>query len=470
MSLLFAEKGCEGYCYDISRENMDSAEKTIKDVEKQDRVVRKNGYKGLCSNAQSKDHPGVIIFSHPHGVPGDKCVGVRPYITNGDVILDCQNKYHVNTERRHKKAHRRQHLLCGMRCFRRLSKRTSWSIHVSWRRPRSIENLDAVSEDRPGGPVHYMKIVHNGIKQGMMSVISQVWYILTKGLELSDEEAASVFEKWNHSHELFSTFLIYITVDINRTKDLEGHYVLGRIQDKVVQDFDNTEGTGTWSCEEAVRLHVPAATILSAHLFRCSSAELNKRVAGEKASGHRIQPTAMKVESKDDFMEDLRKSTSFCFLLCFTQGLQIIREMDQQRDWKINYPELLQVWGAGSIIQAGGIMKLLRQVYSQPDSQKNNLLSNIELAKELASIFPFLKRSVIAALQPDMLIPAMSQSMEFYNYSTSVGLPTQLTEAELGYFGYHKFNLKEEHKGEPIKGMHHFEWKPAKGASDKSRL
>ena len=53
--------------------------------------------------------------------------------------------------------------------------------------------------------------------------------------------------------------------------------------------------------------------------------------------------------------------------------------------------------------------------------------------------------------------------------TTSVELPTLLTEAELDYFGNHKFDLKEEHKGDPVEGEHHFEWKPVRGESDKSR-
>ncbi|KAH7190737.1 hypothetical protein DER44DRAFT_795376 [Fusarium oxysporum] len=47
-----------------------------------------------------------------------------------------------------------------------------------------------------------------------------------------------------------------------------------------------------------------------------------------------------------------------------------------------------------------------------------------------------------------MVIPAMSQSLEIYKYSNSY-LPTQLTEAELNYFGNHKFDLKDEHQGKP---------------------
>ncbi|PNP57738.1 hypothetical protein FNYG_15197 [Fusarium nygamai] len=163
-------------------------------------------------------------------------------------------------------------------------------------------------------------MVHNSIEQGMMSVISEVWYILIKGLQLSYEEAASICEKWNQSQELFNTFLIYIAVVIDKTKDSKGRYVFGRVKDKLFQDVDNTEGTGTWSCEEAVRLHVPAATILSAHLFRCASADLDKRVANEKASEYCVQPTEMNVNPREDFIEDRRQPTNLLLLFAMIRS------------------------------------------------------------------------------------------------------------------------------------------------------
>ncbi|KAK2667182.1 hypothetical protein RAB80_017603 [Fusarium oxysporum f. sp. vasinfectum] len=484
MSLLFAEKGCQVYFYDISKENMDAAEKMVKNVNKQENVVRQEDYQQLCGSTQSDEHPRVIIFSIPHGSPGDKCIeSLRPHMTRGDIILDCSNEYYGNTERRQKELARDgiYYVGCGVSGGYQSARAgpsmspggDSKALEILLPLLRTVAAKDAggkpcTSAIGPGGSGHYVKMVHNGIEQGMMSVISELWYILTKGLQLSYEEAASIYEKWNQSQELFNTFLIYIAVDIDKTKDSKGRYVLGRVKDKVVQDVDNTEGTGTWSCEEAVRLHVPAATILSAHLFRCASADSDKRVANEKASEYCVQPTEMNVNPKEDIIEDLRQSAYFCFLLCLAQGLQIVRKMDLERGWNINYPELLQVWSAGSIIQAGGIMDLFRHVYAQSGCQKDNLLSNYELSKELASAFPYVKRSAIAALEADMVIPAISQSLEFYKYSNSGDLPTQLTEAELDYFGNHKFDLKDEHIGKPVKGKHHFEWKPARGASDQS--
>ncbi|KAF4332447.1 6-phosphogluconate dehydrogenase [Fusarium beomiforme] len=103
VSLFFAEKGCQVYFYDISKENIDTAEKMIQGVNKQEYIVRQEDYQQLCDSTQSDEHPRVIIFSIPHGSPGDKCVeSLRPHMARGGIILDCSNEYYGNTERRQK--------------------------------------------------------------------------------------------------------------------------------------------------------------------------------------------------------------------------------------------------------------------------------------------------------------------------------------------------------------------------------
>ncbi|KAF5664975.1 6-phosphogluconate dehydrogenase [Fusarium heterosporum] len=457
MSLLFAEKGCHIYYHDISENNMRAEEKLAKNVDKEDRIVREHSYKQLCEDMKSDNHSRVIVLCVPHGNPGDQCIErLRPYMSEGDIILDCSNEYYVNTEKRQADLARDgiYYVGCGMsNGYHSARAGPSMSpggdpraLEVVMPLLRTVAAKDGDGKPRtspigPGGSGHYVKMIHNGIEQGMMSIISEAWYILTKGLQLSNDEAAGVFEQWNESDELHKTFLIWIAVNINKARDSQDRHVLNWIQDDVVQDTNNSEGTGAWSCEEAVRLHVPAVGILSAHLFRYTSAQLKQRIANAEASESHIQSTAIKVNSKDEFIEHLRKTTYFCLLLCFTQGLQIIREMDQQREWNINYPDLLHVWSAGSIIQTRGIMKLLKKAYGTPQAHAD-ILSSGELAQQLAELLPSVKRSVVVAVEADL-------------YSTAVDLPTQLTEAELDYFGNHKFDVKEKREGEPVKDKHH---------------
>lgn len=81
-------------------------------------------------------------------------------------------------------------------------------------------------------------------------------------------EIASVFDSWSKEGLLQSNFLISISADICRTRDLrDNSYVLTIIRDMAVQDVDETEeGTGEWICEEGIRVHVPVQRS-SAHLL-----------------------------------------------------------------------------------------------------------------------------------------------------------------------------------------------------------
>jgi 6-phosphogluconate dehydrogenase len=77
---------------------------------------------------------------------------------------------------------------------------------------------------------------------------------------------------------------VSIGADIGRTKYPEtGGHVLANVRDKFVQDVDESEGTGTWNCEEGVHKHVPIPTIAMAHLFRLASADAARRIAIKKS-------------------------------------------------------------------------------------------------------------------------------------------------------------------------------------------
>lgn len=425
-----------------------------------------------------------FVFSIPHGSVGDKTVeGLEPHLKKGDVIIDCSNELWTNTERRQSKLDPKgiHYIGCGV----------SGGYQAARHGPScspggSEEGLKAVmpflrtiaAKDNkgnpcttpvgPGGSGHYVKMVHNGIEQGMMSVLAEAWFILTAGLQLSYEEVADIFESWNKDGPLRDCFLVGIGANICRTKNDKGEYVLAHVRDKVVQDVDETEGTGYWTCEQAVAKHVPAASILAAHLFRCASADAKRRISVKESFGGGVSPQPIKVDSKDDFVKELQMTVYSCFLMCFAQGLHIIKKMDQEKGWKIHYGNLLQLWRGGCIIQADFIVDLLQKMYNRDDHDDDDILSNKEVGGELTKCFPALKNVVLRSIEADMYVPSISQSLEFYKYSGSTDLPTQFMEAELDYFGAHNFDLKEGPPGKPQTGSEHFEWLPAKGIFDKS--
>ncbi|KAI0124301.1 6-phosphogluconate dehydrogenase [Xylariales sp. AK1849] len=479
MSLLMAEHGYEVHFFDPSEGNMDVLEQQGKDIHLDARVQRSKSYEDVCKAVEIPGQPKVFVFSTPHGGPADKCVdGIRPYLNKGDIIIDCGNEHWTNTERRQKALDPEgiHYVGCGVsggyqNARHGPSMSPSGSPEALQKVKPFLETLAAKDEQGrpctnpvgPAGSGHYVKMVHNGIEHGMMSVVAEVWLLFTKGLGLKNEEIADIFDSWNKSGTLNNCFLVAIGVDIERATEDDGTKVLSEVRDKVVQDVDEEEGTGTWTCEQAIALHVPAASILSAHMFRCASADLRRRIKNKKASSGGVKAQPLSVESKQEFVELLHMTTYFCFLICFAQGMDLIRQKDKNEGWNLDYRKIMQLWRGGCIIQADHITDLLDDMYKREDHDPDDTLGNPEIGHELAKHYPEIKKVVLKAVEADMFIPTISQSMEYYKYETSTELPTQFMEAQLDFFGQHMFDKQSDPVGDPKKGKHHFEWREAKG-------
>ena len=85
----------------------------------------------------------------------------------------------------------------------------------------------------------------SGIEYGDMQLISEAYDILKRGLGLSEDEIAAIFEKWNTG--VLDSFLIEITANILKFKDDDGEPVLTKILDKAGQ-----KGTGKWTAMAAL--------------------------------------------------------------------------------------------------------------------------------------------------------------------------------------------------------------------------
>ena len=217
MSLLFAEHGVEVQFYDPSEENVRLLLDHAKEAKVQDKIVHQKDYKELC---ESLDKPKVFVFSIPHGSVGDKTIdGLRPYLEKGDIIMDASNESWKNTERRQKSLDPDGIHFVGMGVSGGYqSARHGPSISPGGSQEaleqvmpflekvaaKDKQGRPCVKKLGPGGCGHYVKMVHNGIEQGMMSTLCEVWFIMNRCLGMDYEEIAQTFEDWNKSGPLVS--------------------------------------------------------------------------------------------------------------------------------------------------------------------------------------------------------------------------------------------------------------------------
>lgn len=316
-----------------------------------------------------------------------------------------------------------------------------------------------------GSAGHYVKMIHNGIEHGMMAAISEAWAIMTKGLKMSLEEVAQEFYRWNDKGEFKNTFLIRIGGDICSTKDSKtGGRVLDTVEDKVVQDVVGEEGTGVWSNEAEISEHIPAPTLTDAHYLRIASADLAQRRRIKKTFNFDYPPQPIDVPNKSEFLESLRLATYAACLASYVEGMVIIGRADKEKKFNIDYNNVLQIWHAGCIIQSDFITReVMEPIYK--DWQKKgeiNPLYETSIAGEFKKSFPALKKVVQKACENDHVVPTMSATLEYLKIQTSTDLPTSFLEAELDYFGNHRFDKKgDDPSGRAQMGKYTYEWKAA---------
>ncbi len=114
----------------------------------------------------------------------------------------------------------------------------------------------------PGSAGHFVKMVHNGIEYAVMQLIAETYDMMRRGLEYNNEQLHRVYADWNQSE--LQSYLLEITANIFAYKDdRTGKPLVDLILDEAEQ-----KGTGMWTSESTLQLHVPAPTIDTAVAMR----------------------------------------------------------------------------------------------------------------------------------------------------------------------------------------------------------
>ena len=83
-----------------------------------------------------------------------------------------------------------------------------------------------------------------------MQLIAEAYDILKRGLVLSDDEIADIFNQWNKG--VLDSFLIDITANILKFNDEDGEPMVTKILDQAGQ-----KGTGKWTAVNALDAGMP---------------------------------------------------------------------------------------------------------------------------------------------------------------------------------------------------------------------
>ncbi|KAI1771713.1 6-phosphogluconate dehydrogenase, decarboxylating [Hypoxylon cercidicola] len=474
MSFGFSENGLDVSVFDVSGKNVDQArEMAGRTKTLQGRI---DHFKDIHEFTRSLDSQPrkIFLFSVTHGRPADSVLEmIEGDLKAGDIILDGGNENYRNTERRQEALEPKGVKWIGMGVsggYQSARRGPSMSpggdreavefvlpLLEKFSAKSARDGKPCVQYMGPRGAGHYVKMVHNGIENGMLSVVCEAWNFLHTSLGLS------------------GTYLIQIGSEICQTRKTprgdrhgegkgEGGYVLDDVLDKVVQDDDGSEGTLFWTVMDAARRHVSAPTIAAGHFFRVASGNRAQRL--KVADRLQILKPRRAVDAKDkaELVESLREAVYASFLCSFCQGLELIARASKDEGWDVNLGKCIQIWRAGCIIQEDHVADMLEPILLGATEPIMNMKLVDEVAADLRGSFDALKHVTLKAVEWDNYVPAIGASLEYLKYVGGGTLATRFMEAEMDFFGAHAYDkpdVRGEDPGKPTKGAHHYEWRPA---------
>jgi 6-phosphogluconate dehydrogenase len=408
---------------------------------------------------RSLERPRKAILLVKAGDPVDWTIAqIKPFMDQGDIIIDGGNSYFVDTERREKalKAEGINFIGSGVSGG---EKGALWGpslmpggdrdayeqIRPIWEAiAAKVDDGPCVTYIGPGGAGHFVKMVHNGIEYGDMQLIAEAYDMMRNVLGLDAAEMADIFDEWNRGD--LESFLIEITANILRVKDPEtGRPLVDLILDKAGQ-----KGTGKWTSEVALDLGVVVPTIDAAIDTRTLSGRKEERLeASKQISG----PTRTKFSGDKRAMIEAIHDALYASKICsYAQGMNLIRAGSEKWNWNINLGEVSRIWKGGCIIRAQFLDKI-KQAYQRRHDLPNLLLDS-DFKAWVEEAQPNWRLAVTTAMQNGVPVLAMACSLNYFDMYRAANLPLNLTQAQRDFFGSHTYERIDKPGAAPV----HTEW------------
>lgn len=403
--------------------------------------------------------PRKIILLVKAGEAVDATVNkIKPFLAKGDIIIDGGNSHYLDTLRREGELKKdgiafigsgvsggEEGALWGPSLMPGGDKKAYEQVQPIWEAiAAKVNDGPCVTYLGPDGAGHFVKMVHNGIEYGDMQLIAEVYDVMRKGLGLSADECARVFDKWNQG--ILNSFLIEITAKILTVLDPEtGKPLVDLIVDKAGQ-----KGTGKWTSEVALELGIPIPTIDSALTARMLSALKDERVqASRKLQSPQIQSESVDKEELLECLHDALYDSKVC---SYAQGMALIAAGSREYKWDINMSEVARIWKGGCIIRAE-LLERIRKAFAR-DPNVANLLVDEDFGSWLSGTQKKWRRAIGFAQELGIPVPALSSSLAYFDSYRSANLPQNLTQAQRDFFGAHTY----ERVDHPERGFVHTEW------------
>lgn len=400
--------------------------------------------------------PKVIMLLVPAGKPVDAVVAeLKPFLSKDDLVMDCGNSHYTDTDRRTEQLAQEQIHFMGVGVSGgEYGARRGPSIMPGGAREaynHVAPMLEAVSAKVNGDPCvtylgngsagHYVKMVHNGIEYGIMQAIAEAYNLLKVCTNMSNADLHKVFSKWNDGR--LQSYLVGITADIFAQKDdMTGNDLVDMILDTSEQN-----GTGQWTSQSAMDMHLPIPDIDAAVSARDLSALKEERVAAQKIFEWHNEPFKNSDSELVDWLED---ALYFVMITTYAQGMYLMQHASKTNNYGLKLDDVARIWRGGCIIRSALLEDIMTAYKGDPNLV--NLIVDKNIASKLQESQDGFRLAIKAGISAGVPMPVMSAALAYYDGYRNGWSPANLIQAQRDYFGAHTYKRIDR------SGIFHTQW------------
>jgi 6-phosphogluconate dehydrogenase len=400
--------------------------------------------------------PRAVMLLVPAGPIVDNVIrDLLPHLESGDLIIDAGNSHFTDTDLRESTLEAKGLHFFGMGVSggeagaRHGPSMMPGGPELAYHRVQDI--LEASAAQVEGEPCvtylgphsagHYVKMVHNGIEYGIMQLIAETYDLLRRGLGLTDDELGEVFSSWNQAE--LNGYLVEITAEIFRKVD----EITGNRLVDVVLDAAHQLGTGMWTSQDALSLHVPTPIIDSAVVTRNLSGLEDQRAALSQKFGRQIQPSSSR---REQTIEQARRGLYAAIILTYAQGFEQLEAASKAYEYNLDLSAVARIWRGGCIIRSK-LLEPIRDAYHQQPDLLHFMLDQV-LGEAVSERLADLRGLVQTAAGLSLPVPAFMAALAYIDSLSSTHLPANLIQAQRDYFGAHTYERVDQ------RGVFHTQW------------
>ena len=411
------------------------------------------GFTDIKAFVDSIAIPRKIMMMVRAGSPVDELMDqLFPLLSPGDILIDGGNSNYEDTNRRVKLAESKGFLFVGSGVSGGEEGALNGASIMpggsekAWPEVKPIlQSIAAKAPDGtpccqwvgPAGSGHFVKMIHNGIEYGDMQLIAEAYWVMKKLLDLTNEEMADVFARWNEGK--LRSYLIEITAEVLHQVDKK----TGKPLVDLIVDHAGMKGTGTWTVQTALSLAVPVTGIAEAVFARGLSSEADLREEAQKQGF--VGPNGelnLNSEEKKAFIEDIRQALYASKIVAYAQGFNEITTAAKEYGWDIDLAAVARIWRGGCIIRA----KFLNRISEAFESGEANvsLLFAPYFKNAIENAEKSWRNVVAQAAINGLPTPAFASSLSYFDGLRSKRLPAALIQGQRDYFGAHTYQRVDQ--------------------------